>query len=453
MPLTLDVANWARQVRRAGLPEAIRDQVRLHVADAVGIGLAAGADAALCSQVSRALSLGSKGGACVVLGETAGRSPLEAAFGNAARIHLLDFDDIHDQARLHPTTVTLSAALAAAELCDAPFARVLDAVAIGNELMCRLGVVCTPRGAGPGADWFLTQLFGYFGASLAASVALDLDEQATASALGLAYMQAAGSKEAGFGTGSTARAIYPAFAAQAGTLASLLAASGVQGPPAAFEGLAGLFKLYLGLEAGSASAAVLGGGHWAFSDTCIKPWPSCRFSHPYVAAALRARTVLAGHIPERVVARVNATAARLCHPLDERRAPRTLQDAKYSIPFMIAFTLVRGEVSLGTLTHDALDDPAVLAMARRIEVEPGLPDRPGLPEAEIELITAGVPHRITPDLPMALSREAVQAKFIACVRSATSHRAEALFEALIADEDPLASKLARTAWPAPRAAV
>ena len=47
---------------------------------------------------------------------TSGLSPTAAAFANAGLIHSLDFDDVHDGAHLHPTTVVLPAVLAVADL-------------------------------------------------------------------------------------------------------------------------------------------------------------------------------------------------------------------------------------------------------------------------------------------------------------------------------------------------
>lgn len=63
--------------------------------------------------------------------------------------------------------------------------------------MCRLGCMFQPRGSGPGSDWFLTQLFGYFGAALSAGLVLRLDASQLVSGLGFAYMQMAGGKEGG----------------------------------------------------------------------------------------------------------------------------------------------------------------------------------------------------------------------------------------------------------------
>ena len=269
----------------------------------MAIGLAATRCQPLAGQLFDAMAMGANGGVCGVLGSSARQAPGLAAFTNAALIHTLDFDDIHDAARLHPTAVTLPGALAAADLVAAPAARVLAAVALGNELLCRLGVMYSPMGSGPGSDWFLTQLFGYFGAALSTALVLDLDEDQVVCALGLAYMQAAGGKEAGFGVGATGRSIYPAFAAMGGVTAALLAKAGVRGPESALDGAASLFRIYLETPPGAAQRALLLAPEgWQFAATRIKPWPSCRLSHPYVSAALGLRAQLQGAGIERLTA-------------------------------------------------------------------------------------------------------------------------------------------------------
>src|SRR6185369_9763409 len=126
-------------------------------------------------------------------------------------------------------------------------------------------------------------------------------------------------------------------------------------------------------------------GAWHFTATRIKPWPSCRLSHPYVAAALALRAQSGGAPVARIEAAVNASAAKLCRPLEHRRRPATLQDAKYSIPWMIAFVLVHGRVDLQALNEGALEDAAVLEMAQRVEIVENLPDCPGHPPARIRL--------------------------------------------------------------------
>ena len=434
MTLSRSIARTLRRLGESLTPED-RAGSCLRIADSIGIGIGATASGDTATHVIAGAIDGSNGGACSVLGQPRREAPATAAFANSALVHVLDFDDIHDAARLHPTTVTLPAALAAAQLVKADGRRVADAVLLGDELICRLGVACSPKGTGPGSDWFLTQLFGYFGAAYAAGSVLGLDEDALVSAFGLAYMQAAGGKQAGFGVGSNARAIYPAFASQGGVQAALLARAGMQGPDGAFDGAAGLFPVYLGAQPTPAQRdLLLGDSQWEAPIIELKPWPCCRRSHPYVATALAMRDAV-GNDPKQIEIHVNASAAKLCRPLAERRRPVTLQDAKYSIPWMTAFTLVHGRVDLTTLSEVALADERVLAVAQHVEVLETMPDRPGHPPARIRVQQAnGSWIESPPDVPVpSLDTAAAQAKFSACLAHAgrSARQAQALWNGLL----------------------
>lgn len=382
--LATEVVQALLAARKSGIPAELLAQVRLYIADAIGIATAA-RTTDMATRVLRAQRAAAGDGACKLIGGGTA-APMAAAFVNSALIHILDYDDIHDAGRLHPGTVVLPAVLAAADIAGATDRVIEDAVALSAELMCKLGVACAPRGDGPGSEWFLTQVFGYAAAAVGAGLALGLNEQQLISAIGLSYMQVAGGKEAGFGTGSNARSIYPAFAAQGGLQAALMARAGVVGPASALDGAAGLFRIYFGAQLARARRRLLTDfSRWQYRDVQTKPWPSCRLSHPYIAVALDARKTCLEHPDARIRVAVNASAARLCRPIAERRRPLTLQDAKYSIPFMTAFALVRGDPGLTRLDDLALRDTAVLDMAMRVEIDETLADKPGHPMAVLTL--------------------------------------------------------------------
>ena len=430
--LSRSIARLLLARRDAGLPAELRAKARLHIADAVGIALAALHTTTQGREAIASVSAGGASGQCSVIGDSAKLPPSLAAFANSSLIHILDFDDIHDIARLHPSSATLPAALAAAELCGASGAAVVDGVALGNELMCRLGLVWNPTGTGPVSDWFTTQLFGYMGATIAAGVVLNMNEDQLVSALGLAYMQAAGGKEAGFGVGATARAIYPAFAAMGGVHACMLARAGIVGPQGSLDGNAGLFRILFGRQADDKQlGTLLDREAWLFRDTEIKPWPCCRLSHPYVAAAQALRRQLNNAEPVRIQVAVNASAAKLCHPLAQRRRPQTLQDAKYSVPFMTAFALSRDTLDLSTINDGMLQDKQAHRLADLVEIADTLPDTPGHPPAEI-VVTLGDGSTIASprNWQSAISEEVVHRKFNACLSHAGTQNADPAWQRL-----------------------
>lgn len=414
MSLAEALSNVFVELARGGLPQSVRTTTCLHIADALGIGLAA-RRTELAAQVGAAERAASGDGPCRLIGGGTA-SALAAAFTNGSLIHILDFDDIHDFGRLHPAACVLPAALAAADLAPCSDERLVDAVALGTELMLRLGVLCAPQGDGPGSDWFLTQLFGYLGATVAAGVVMQFDAARLTSALGLGYMQLAGGKQAGFGTGATSRAIYPAFGAQGGMHAALLARAGVTGPAGGLDGAAGMFRIYLGgLPDEESRAQLLDFSTWHLLDVDVKPWPSCRLSHPYIAVALAAR---ADGIPAqgRIDVAVNASAARLCHPLPQRQRPQTLQDAKYSVPFMTAYALVHGAPVLDRMDDRVLGDEAVLALAQRVAITENLPDNPGHPQAELTLHAGdgASRHYVFDPMSLKIDEQGIRSKFEQC---------------------------------------
>src|SRR5690606_23639490 len=102
----------------------------------------------------------------------------------------------------------------------------------------------------------------------------------------------------------------------------------------------------------------------------FKPWPSCRGTHAFIAAALRLRAeadLAAVEAIELVGAPVNRM---LAEPLMAKRAPRTAIDAKFSLPFTVALALVDGAVELASFAPDRLGRPEVLAVARKVTFHP-----------------------------------------------------------------------------------
>src|SRR3546814_106885 len=145
-------------------------------------------------------------------------SVLDAIMVNATFAHVLEMDDVHKASKVHAGAVVVPAALTLGAWLKAPGGRVLDAVIGGYEVAHRIG-----RGFGVKAHrvrgWHATSTCGIFGAAAAAAFLMELDEDAFASALGLAGTQAAGVL-AFTADGAENKPFHAGSAARAGVLRS-----------------------------------------------------------------------------------------------------------------------------------------------------------------------------------------------------------------------------------------
>jgi 2-methylcitrate dehydratase PrpD len=79
----------------------------------------------------------------------------------------------------------------------------------------------------------------------------------------------------------------------------------------------------------------------------------------------------------------------MCDPLDQRRVPSTLVEAKFSLPFLVAVAAVRRDMSLEDFTDESLRNPSVLAAAQKVVpiADPTLDWKLELPAGRVEIVT------------------------------------------------------------------
>ena len=116
----------------------------------------------------------------------------------------------------------------------------LEAIAVGIEVMCRLGLVA-PKMVHK-AGFHPTAVFGAMGAAAAVGKALKLDKKQIVDALGVVGSMASGIIEY-LAEGTWTKRMHAGWAAQSGMRAALLARAGFSGPRTVFEGATVLPRL------------------------------------------------------------------------------------------------------------------------------------------------------------------------------------------------------------------
>jgi 2-methylcitrate dehydratase PrpD len=305
--------------------------------------------------------------------------------------HVLDYDDTYAPGLAHLSAACAPAALAVGAERGASLTDVLEAYADGFEAMGALARASHPALYDRG--WHPTAVCGVVGAAVAAARLLSAErDQAVAIAL-----LRTGGLQAAFG--SEGKALQVGLAASTGVAAARLTAAGARVSAGdVISGAAGFEAVY-----GARYAEPSDGVTAAVQSNWIKAWPCCLQTHSAIEAADRARE---GGLE--LVDGVQVTV----HPISLRAAahgpsPAGGLAAKFSIPYLVGYTLMRGPPRVASF--DRVEEDVALAAGRYVIVKTD--DQLG--ESEAVLAADGREYRVigamgSPERP--LNRAQLEAK-------------------------------------------
>jgi 2-methylcitrate dehydratase PrpD len=294
------------------------------------------------------------------------------AFLFGALAHILEMDDLHRESVTHPGCAVVPAAWALAVQQGSSARDFLRAVLFGYEAVCRIG---NAVGRAHYAVWHNTSTCGPYGAAVAASVLLDLREEPMVWALGNAGTQSAGLWQF-LEEGAMSKHLHAGRAAEAGVLAAELAARGFTGPAEILEGRKGFFVAACP-DAKPERVLATPDAPWQLRLTSIKPWPSCRHTHPVIDAALELKAKVEPQAISSVRIETYEAALALC----DNPAPHSEYEAKFSLQHCAAAALTDGAVTLRSFDGPARTRLAGLAgrttAAKAAPYDGAYPDRWG----------------------------------------------------------------------------
>lgn len=346
MTLSQQVVARFRALPSEAIPPGVREAAKLHLLDAIGVGLAAAATSAGRPYLDAARTLNGIGGPASVFGARDGFAPATAALANGGMMHALEYDDTHTGSIVHGSSVLAAAALAVAEAAGASGDELLTTYIKGWELLIRAGLAAPGKFQAHGFQ--ITSVAGTLAAALIASDLFGLDETRSVHAIGIALSQASGVFEF-LTNGSTVKSLHAGWAAHAGVTAATLAGAGLTGPATAFEGQFGLFRQFA-TDAGAADrfAAEIAslGVEWHLPDAAFKFYPCCHYIHPFIEALEIALRQNSNTTPETIICEVPPGAALLIsEPWERKLKPASGHEARYSLPIALAACLVEGSVT------------------------------------------------------------------------------------------------------------
>ena len=378
-------------IHYADLPSDVVEATKKEVLDTLGVALAGMSEAGLKELIDIVIDWGGKGESTIFGCKQKVPAP-SAAQVNATMVHALDFDDVDHNAVMHPGVVTIPTCLAMGErkgnLNGKEF---ITAIAIGVDMLCRLGLATQPGIPNMLTGWHFTTLYGYFGAAGVAGRILGLNEEQIVNAFGIAYHQCSGNAQSVKDGGLTKR-LGPGFAVRGGITAALMAEKGMTGAKNSLEGEFGIFKQY---HRGNYDAKALItdlGKQFRGTNVSIKPYPCCRGIHPSIDAALalvNQHNIKPEEVQEVTISVGEGFHSFLCVPQEVKCRPRNPVDAQFSIPWGVAAAIARRHATMEDFTGAAIRSQDILEVASKIraEMDPTLSRSQEIEPARVKLTT------------------------------------------------------------------
>jgi 2-methylcitrate dehydratase PrpD len=397
---TRALARFVAQTKFTDLPRSLVDNLKITVLDTIGAAFVGSLQPWARRIVTVTQGLGGALEASVV-GQSWRTDVARAAFANGVLIGAFECEPLTGS---HASGTVLPAALAVCERERLDGSAFLTALAVGFEVSARIARTAvgleTVRGFhNPGTQ-------GPFGAAAAVGKLYGFDEDRLTDALGIAGSSSAGLLEFAWSGGDTKR-LHLGRAGQLGLESALLARQGVRGPATVLEGRSGYFNAFSTPPRLEKLVEGLGTA-WAIEPPSLKSYATHVTQQAVVAAIqdLKREHPLDPKAVTRVVIR---GAPRIMEERHSAREPQDVLGGQYSLPFTTAVALTRDMSNPLLYNADAVADPVVRDLARRIELVPLKEEAhqtPGFWPAEILVECGGQryttqtrPHKGSPSNP------------------------------------------------------
>jgi 2-methylcitrate dehydratase PrpD len=290
-----------------------------------------------------------------------------ASLINGGASHILEVDDVHKASILHAGASIIPAAFAVAEWQQASGRDLIEAVALGFEVAIRIGEAVTPSHY---EIFHTTGTVGTFGAAAAAGKLLGLTEDEMTHALGSAGTQAAGLWEF-IEDGAMSKQLHPAKASANGLLSSVLAKEQFTAASQILEGRRGFFA-GLAKEVNEELLFNRIGEGYKIVENSFKIHSCCRHIHPTLDCLQEIFRINGSRAEE--VEKIVVETYQVALNITNKPNPRTVYEAKFSLPYASALMLVKGKAGLDEFSESNLFAANIRGLAEKVSlhVDPDL---------------------------------------------------------------------------------
>lgn len=309
----------------------------------------------------RAIELLGNDGCCSVIATDRRKDLFTAAMMNGIAAHVIELDDGHRVGAPHLEAVTISTMIGIAQKEHISFERFVKGILIGYEATIRLSTAMQPSLKLKG--FHATGVCGTIGAACAAGYAIGLNDEQMKGALSAAASSAAGILQV-LDDNSELKPYNVANAIQSGITAAYMGKCGFRGPDDVLGGKRGYLQAYsdhVNIE------YLLGKTDKpAIFQIYVKPYASCRHSHPAVECALNLRCKYRFDI--RDIEDIEVQTYKLGIFAHDQIDISSVSAAKMSTPYSVAAALVFGSCGMEAFSEGAIEQQAIKTLTQKVRV-------------------------------------------------------------------------------------
>ncbi|MBI4191642.1 MAG: MmgE/PrpD family protein [Betaproteobacteria bacterium] len=354
------LAEFACNTQLASLSDRARDRARRVIADCISVIAAGMQQREMQALVAKHLAQAARGNACVI-GAGKRVAALDAALLNGTAGTWLELDEGNLFAKGHPGIQVVPAAVALAQENGASGADLLLAVALGYELSSRIS-----RAAQVKLSVHPHGTYGVIGAAIAAGKLKGFGAAQMLELINVAATMGMATSRQTLLDGATVRNIFTGHSGYMGLMAARLVECGFTGE---IDGVSAVYGKILSDTFDPAKVVAGLGSEWLIAQSYFKLHPTGRYAHSAIDALEDLLAgVPGGRLDVAQVERIEVKAYKLAAMLAEKNVVSSF-GARFSVPFALASILVHGRSGLRSFDEDAVANPQVQALAKRVDLQ------------------------------------------------------------------------------------
>ncbi len=367
--ITKILVKYAIELEYDDIPDKTINEIKLRILDSIGVAVPSYfADPIV--KVRRLVEKFSCSNAlCYPYMFSTTSIPIEwTCFLNTGMVRYLDFNDTYlSKEPLHPSDM-IGTLLAIASMKHVDGKTFITSIALAYEIGCRLCDFGSLRIHGWDHVNYIT-----IATSLSVGKLLHLDEKKLSEALSIAACAHAAMRQSRVGELSNWKAFATADAVKHAVYSCILAESGITGPDKPFRGEMAFIKQLLNNEIDEKPIKDLENipKPYKVCETIIKHYPVEIHSQTAVEACQVIRSKL-GNFTVDDVDFIEVGTFRVGYEIivkdPEKWDPKTKETADHSLPWIVATSLIYGEVWLEHYEFEKIRDPQILSLMKKIKI-------------------------------------------------------------------------------------